>query len=221
MAGEDRGRGANSKRRDEILMAALSVLAERGYAGASMGEVAARAHASKETLYSWFGGKRGLFEELIAWQARRVDEALVRSLEGGGDDEPAVALRAFAEEIIHLLLGERSVVINRAAISEAPTDPVFARILVAGGRGTVVPKLVRYLEDQRARNRLDFEDGQEAADTLIDLVVGDQQVRRLLGVLPVPETAQIEARAEQAVRRFLVLFAPPPNWRSEVAGGNI
>jgi len=38
------------------------------------------------------------------------------------------------------------------------------------------------------------------------LAIGDQQVRRLLGVLPVPEPEQIEARAERAARGFLELF---------------
>ena len=49
--------------REEILEVALSVLAERGYRGASMREIAERAQASKETLYSRFGNKRELFEE--------------------------------------------------------------------------------------------------------------------------------------------------------------
>ncbi len=51
------------ERREEILEVALSVLAERGYRGASMREIAERAQASKETLYSRFGNKRELFEE--------------------------------------------------------------------------------------------------------------------------------------------------------------
>ncbi|MGI8910427.1 MAG: TetR/AcrR family transcriptional regulator, partial [Rubrobacteraceae bacterium] len=77
-------RGWKERRREEILVAALEVLEERGYREASMREVAARARASKETLYSWFGSKSGLFEALISWQAERIDAALSRSLEGYG-----------------------------------------------------------------------------------------------------------------------------------------
>jgi AcrR family transcriptional regulator len=192
-------------RREEILKVALSVLAERGYRSASMREIAERAQASKETLYAWFGDKRGLFEELVRWQAERVDAAVVPSLERDGDD-PSEVLRAFAVELQRLLLGDSSVVINRAAVSEASTDPTFAKVLAAQGRGTVVPKLERYLEGQRERRRLEFEDVETAVDALIGLTMGDQQVRRLLGVLPMPEPEQIEARAEGAVRRFLTLF---------------
>jgi AcrR family transcriptional regulator len=161
-------RRSSVERREEILKVALCVLAERGYRGASMREIAERSRASKETLYAWFGNKRGLFERL--------------------------------------LLGERAVVINRAAISEATSDPTFARILAARGRGSVVPNLERYLEGQRERGRLEFEEAGTAIDALIGLTIGDQQVRRLLGALPMPETEEMQARAERAVRSFLALF---------------
>ncbi len=198
-------RRSNVERREEILGVALSVLAERGYRGASMLEIARRAQASKETLYAWFGDKRGLFEELVRWQAERVDAAIAPNLDHGSDD-PSEVLRGFVLELQRLLLGERSVVINRAAISEATSDPTFARILAAQGRGSVVPKLVRYLEGQRERGRLEFEEAGAAIDTIIGLAIGDQQVRRLLGVLPIPDPEQMEARAERTVRSFLRLF---------------
>ena len=168
-------------------------------------EIARRAQASKETLYAWFGDKRGLFEELVRWQAERVATTLVPSLARDADD-PIVVLRAFAVELQRLLLDDRAVVINRAAIAEAPSDPTFAQILAAKGRNTVVPRLERYLERQREQGRLDFEDAGTAVDALIGLTIGDQQVRRLLGVMPMPEPEQIEARAERAMRGFLTLF---------------
>jgi AcrR family transcriptional regulator len=198
-------RRSSVARREEILKVALSVLAERGYRGASMREIAERAHASKETLYAWFGDKRGLFGELVSWQAERLDGALVSILELDADD-PSEVLRAFAVELQRLLLGDRAVVINRVAISEATSDPTFAQILATKGRGSVLPKLERYLEGQRERGLLDFEDAGRTVDTLIGLTIADQQVRRLLGVLPMPGPEQIEARAERAVRGFLTLF---------------
>jgi AcrR family transcriptional regulator len=198
-------RRSSIERREEILNVALSVLAERGYRGASMREIAERAQASKETLYAWFGDKRGLFEELVRWQAERLEAVLVPSLERDADD-PSEVLRAFAVALQRLLLGDRAVVINRAAISEAPSEHTFAKVLAAQGRGSIVPKLARYLESQRAQGRLEFEDAGTAVDALIGLAIGDQQVRRLLGVLPMPEPDQIGSRAERAVRSFLTLF---------------
>ena len=58
-------RRSSLERREEILEVALAVLAERGYRGASMREIAVRSQASKETLYAWFGNKKGLFEDWV------------------------------------------------------------------------------------------------------------------------------------------------------------
>jgi hypothetical protein len=102
-------RRSSVERREEILRVALSVLAERGYRGASMREIARRAQALKETLYAWFGDKRGLFEELVGWQAERIDAVLVPNLERDADD-PSTVVRAFAVELQRLLLGECAVV---------------------------------------------------------------------------------------------------------------
>jgi hypothetical protein len=142
---------------------------------------------------------------LVRWQAERVDAVITLNLERDEDD-PSEVLRGFALELQRLLLGERAVVINRAAISEADSDPTFARILATQGRGSIVPKLERYLEGQRERGRLVFEDAGTAVDVLIGLAIGDQQVRRLLGVLPIPNEGQIEVRAEKTVKQFLTLF---------------
>jgi hypothetical protein len=38
------------------------------------------------------------------------------------------------------------------------------------------------------------------------LAIGDQQVRRLLGALPMPGPEEMKARAERAMRGFLALF---------------
>src|SRR5688500_8122057 len=108
-------RRSSVERREEILEVALSVLSERGYRGASMLEIARHAQASKETLYAWFGGKRGLFEEVVRWQAELVEAAIAPNLERDVDDTEAV-LRSFALELQRLLLGDRAVMINRAAI---------------------------------------------------------------------------------------------------------
>jgi AefR-like transcriptional repressor, C-terminal domain len=100
-----------------------------------------------------------------------------------------------------------SIIVCARAEKDCPkTFPGVAKVLGAQGRDSIVPKLARYLESQRAQGRLEFEDAGTAVDALIGLAIGDQQVRRLLGVLPMPEPEQIGSRAERAVRSFLTLF---------------
>ncbi len=49
----------------ELLDAALEVFAERGFAAARMEDIAARAGASKGTIYLYFPSKEAVFEALV------------------------------------------------------------------------------------------------------------------------------------------------------------
>jgi AcrR family transcriptional regulator len=193
------------KRRDELLDVAIEVLSEKGYRAASMLEVARRAAASKETLYAWFGDKRGLFEAVIRRNAEAVQAVLARHLEGDASTE--VVLVEFGRALLELLLGDGAVAINRAAISEARSDPRLAQILASTGRDSTLPSFIRFLERHREQGALSLEAPSEAAENYLGLLLGDTQIRRLLGLLPPPKKAQIEARAAQAAKDFLRLYA--------------
>jgi AcrR family transcriptional regulator len=50
-----------AEREDQIVAVAVTEFAERGYAGASMAAIAARAGISKPLVYQYFGSKDGLY----------------------------------------------------------------------------------------------------------------------------------------------------------------
>lgn len=195
---------ARARRTNEILDAAVALLDERGYRDTDMLSVARRSSASKETLYSWFGDKRGLFQAAIERNARNVQEILNDSLEA--DAPPKPTLIAFGRAMLALLLGDSAVAINRAAISECRSDPSLAETLAARGREATLPGLVRYLERQNDLGRLHVGDAAQAGEDALGLLLGDVQIRRLLGVFPAPGQAWIDARAERATERFLRLY---------------
>src|SRR6185503_11663156 len=57
--------GRAELRRAAFLKAARDVFLEAGYEAANMAEIVKRAGGSLSTLYSQFGGKKGLFEAMI------------------------------------------------------------------------------------------------------------------------------------------------------------
>ena len=193
-----------AQRRDAILDAATAILREKGYRDTTMLDIARRVSASKETLYAWFGSKSGLFQAVIRRNADTVRTVLEAHLDG--DAPVAEALADVGRALAGLLLGDGAVAINRAAISEARSEPVLARILVETGREATLPFFVRYLERCRERGFLDFDDPWEAAETFLGLLLGDKQIRRLLGVVDAPDAGEIETRARQAAIRFLTLY---------------
>ncbi|MDP6342913.1 MAG: TetR/AcrR family transcriptional regulator [Alphaproteobacteria bacterium] len=185
---------------------AVEVLAERGYRGASMLEIANRASASKETLYAWFGDKPGLFEQVIRRNARAVQAALAPRLEN--DTTAESVLVAFGQALLRLLLGEDAVAINRAAISEAASDSRLAQVLASAGREATLPDFIRFLEGHSRNGTWQIDTPSEAAEDFLGLLIGDSQIRRLLGLLPAPGEAEILARANRAAARFSRLYAP-------------
>ncbi len=196
---------SRAERRDEIMDVAVEILAERGYRDTTMLEVAKRATASKETLYAWFGDKRGLFEAVIQRNAVGVQSVLARHLE---DDAPIEqGLSEFGLALLELLLGDSAVAVNRAAIAEARSDPSLAQTLARTGREATLPAFVRFIEGHRDRGGLRMADPNEAAEGFLGLLLGDLQIRRLLGVLPAPKKAEMKARAARAAQAFQQLHA--------------
>lgn len=193
-----------NQRRDQILDVAVELLAENGYRNASMLEVARRASASKETLYAWFNNKQGLYEAVIRRNAKLVQAVLQGQLQD--DLPPSVALQAFGEALLTLLLGEESIAINRAAVSEAKTDPTLAQVLRKTGREATLPLFVALLEHYHAERLLQIKDTRLAAEQYLGLLLTDLQMCRLLGVGKKPGKMFIKHRAEDATDAFLRLY---------------
>lgn len=191
------------KRLNEILDIAVEVLSERGYRDTTMLQVARRASASKETLYAWFGDKQGLFEAVIRRNAETLQTVLRRHLD---DDGPLqVALEHFGEELLQVLLSESAVAVNRAAISEARSDPQLARILSETGREATLPIFVAFLNRRKRHGELRFDGAAEAAQDFLGLLLGDLPTRRHLGLTPAPGKRSIARRSKRATRHFLRL----------------
>ncbi len=82
-----RGRPRTGGKREDILDAALALFAERGYHGAAIPDIAARAGVAPATIYSHFDSKERLVNELY----QRAKQALGAALAGA--DAPDAAPR--------------------------------------------------------------------------------------------------------------------------------
>jgi AcrR family transcriptional regulator len=74
---------ARAARRQALLETAEAVFAERGFAGATMSEIASRAGYSAGNLYNVFEGKDALFAEVITTRADQVLELVRKALRTG------------------------------------------------------------------------------------------------------------------------------------------
>jgi len=190
-------------RRAEIERAAYSVLAEKGYAGTSMLAVAKAAKASNETLYRWYGDKNGLFAALIARNAEAAKDVLAAALQEGGD--PVQTLRQLAPLLLGTLTSDRAVALNRAAAADA--SGVLGAAIADGGRDTVAPMITALISQAIEQGQITAPSAIIATEWYIALVIGDAQIRRVIGAVPEPSSAHIATLAETRVAAFLKLVA--------------
>jgi AcrR family transcriptional regulator len=188
------------ERHRKITQAAYDLLAVKGYSGTSMLSIAKAAKASNETLYRWYGDKRGLFEAMVRDNTASLNRVLDQALED--KDDPKVTLQRIAPILLEMLLGERAISLNRAAASD-PTGELGAAIS-AGGRGTVKPmiaKVMTAINDDHTANPADM------TEWFIGLLIGDLQIKRVIGTLPEPSKEECQQQSQKSLQAFFNLLA--------------
>ena len=183
------------KRHEVITEAAFGLLAERGYDGTSMLSIAKAAKASNETLYRWYGDKRGLFEAMVRDNAADIKTKMETAIKSG--DDTIDTLTKIAPVFLTMLLGEKAILLNRAAAADPSGE--LGDAISAGGREVVQPLFAALMRDI---GRIYHKDSSEFTVVFMSLLIGDQQIRRVIGMQDVPTQMQIDARCEMALTAF-------------------
>lgn len=91
-----------AQRREQVLGVGRALFAERGYDGASMEEVAARAGVSKPVVYEHFGDKEKLYHAVVDREVRTLLEQITAALTAGHPrrllEQATLALLRYIEE---------------------------------------------------------------------------------------------------------------------------
>ncbi|MBC7955137.1 MAG: TetR/AcrR family transcriptional regulator [Cytophagales bacterium] len=187
-----------------ILDAALAVLKREGYAKTTMLQIATEASASKATLYSHFENKQALFAALVQHAAGGANERLKAALEQATDVERT--LSEFGFGLLMLLTGDTSISLNRAAATEALRTPELGQTLFVNGRQSTGRLVMRFLQRAHDEGQLHFDSAEESFETLLGLLLGDLQVRMLIGAASRPGEKTLQQRAQRAVAQFMRLY---------------
>ena len=188
----------------EIEAAAYALFAVQGFEGTSMLAIAKAAKASNETMYRWYGDKHGLFAQMVKRNAAEVSAALDAARQ---DEAPPLAVLArIAPVLLGMLLGEKAILLNRAAASDP--SGALGKLLADSGRETVLPLIAEVLDDAVAQGALAPPKEDALPPLFIRLLVGDQQVRRVIGSLAEPTPEEVTRQAEVALAHLKRLCAP-------------
>lgn len=192
------------QKREQIAQAAYGLIETKGYAGTSMLAIAKAAKASNETLYAWYGDKLGLFRALVDDNAGLFADRIAAQ---AADGPPLAALEAVGAGLLEMLLGPRAVALNQAAAADA--TGALGQAIAQGGRDRVAPLLMDLIGRALDQGELSGEPS-ELTERFLSLLIGDQQIRRVIGVMPVPSTGECRKRSGDAVGALRTLHPGRP-----------
>ena len=189
------------ERRQAILDAATAVFLEHGFSRASTAEIARRAGASKQTIYSRYPTKSALFAALME---RRTDNLLASYSDLFQPDAPVgQVLTRFGKKLVGTLLYPETRALYRLVVAEAVEFPEIAQKFWQMGPGQAVQQLHSYLGTQQGRT-LAIPNVEYAAEQLHGALIGGLNLRVALELPPLVRTEQeIELWVESAVQAFL------------------
>lgn len=118
--------GGASSKREQILQGAMQVFLQSGYAKTSMDRVAAEAGVSKQTIYSHFQDKQGLFRALIERVTIRRLQLEFQLVPFQG--EPVRVLRWLAESFLAKMDDPEYISLLRLVIAESGQFPELAQL---------------------------------------------------------------------------------------------
>jgi TetR/AcrR family transcriptional regulator, mexJK operon transcriptional repressor len=194
------------KRRQEIAAVAELVFFEQGYAETTMQAIAARAGASKETLYRHFGSKEDLFAEVVSVRARTFLEDMDARFQRPGS--VADVLRSLALKILDTMVGRDAISLCRIVVAECPRYPELGIAFMAAGPDRVRTRLTDFLAEATGRGELSCADPACAARIFLGAVMTSFHLAHLvLPQDPPISRLQIRSHVDEVMATFMGRYA--------------
>ncbi|PKP91032.1 MAG: TetR/AcrR family transcriptional regulator [Alphaproteobacteria bacterium HGW-Alphaproteobacteria-16] len=195
------GRPRDPAKYAAIVEAARVAFFARGFHAATIEEIASAAGVSKVTVYSRFGDKETLFEEVISVESTRMAAVFEDGLAGGVSLE--TQLNGFGDALLGFKFGEDHVAVERVLLNEIAQLPDLARRFFAAGPKRCLDRLAQVLSDAAALGEIEIDDPDLAANDLCGLWMGAADMAIKLGLEPLPPADVRRWRVERATRLFL------------------
>ncbi|MEA2741022.1 MAG: hypothetical protein QOH05_4329 [Acetobacteraceae bacterium] len=200
LASDPRRRTQRGEARDARLRACASALfLARGYDGVSVDDIVREVGGSKTNVYSFYGGKDGLF--LAVMDEISQDTVLpLKQLRLGGLPLEA-GLRKFARTLLAVLLEERHLAFQRLVIAEALRHPQLGLTWYRNGPAMTQSILKRFLAEhqQTGAVRQDV-DLARAAVLFHDMIVFDLLSRAMMAIEGGPKPREVVVTIRQAIK---------------------
>ncbi|AVB23417.1 MULTISPECIES: TetR/AcrR family transcriptional regulator [Pseudomonas syringae group] len=184
---------------------AAELFLERGFESVAVDDVIARVGGSRRNVYSHFGGKEGLFIEVV----KQLCAELAKPLEelNIAEDQVRDGLSSFGRQLLQTVLQPRTLELHRLMVAEGKRFPELAQAVLHAGhfKGTeILTAWVKAHQGNRTNTLRTELPARTLAQQFVNLVVMEAQLRALAGLDPQPLPAdQLDAIVNDAVSTFL------------------
>jgi hypothetical protein len=105
--------------------------------------------------------------------------------------------------LLSLLTGDRAITLNRAAAADPSGE--LAQAIAQSGREAIAPLIGELMLRARDEKLIGFDNVEQAVGLYLDLLVGDLQIRRVIGAVGPLTGRAISTRAARALNHFCQL----------------
>ena len=183
------------RQQEEILQAAASVFSEKGYASATIHDIALKADIGDGTIYNYFPGKREILLTIASKQTEAINQLFVSTEKV---ETPADLVR-IVQKSFDIMLEQSSY--TRIMISEALVDDEFLNQFVIERLRNVVLFTRAFIEERVKSHDFRPVDPELAARAFVASFAG-LILPALRGVAPSPSSKQRRKMAETLVSLF-------------------
>jgi TetR/AcrR family transcriptional repressor of mexJK operon len=194
------GRSDSNAKREHLLGIAAERFLASGFSAVSVDELVASAGQSKTNVYSWFGGKEGLF---LATIDRLLDSMLFPLIDNRFASLPlSEGLRVLADAVLTIVLGKDALALHRLIIAESQAFPAIGRAWVVAGPERTYRFCADFIAVHQQAGRLRLADPNRAAVFFHDMLTGDLEHRILVGERAMPDAAERDRLIDAVIDVF-------------------
>lgn len=188
--------------------AATDMFLDHGYEAASLDALIAQVGGSRRNIYDRFGGKEGLFIEVVTG----LCADLAQPLEDLEIDDETVdgALKLFGRQLLGIVLRPRTLALHRLMIAEGRRFPALSQAIWRAGHDNAARILAGWIARQQVSGQLrSLASSTDLAAQFIGLLTTGPQTQALVGLAPtVLGAADVAQLTDLAVETFLAGLLP-------------
>ncbi len=193
-------RPSTLKKQQKIIEVATKLFFEQGYSETSLDQIIELCGGSKQTLYSYFGCKRGILIQVITHCTEEVGNAFQFDTES--DYSLSEQLSLFGYEYLKALCSQPIIDMYRIIVTEARRDRELVEFFLSRGPHRFYDRLSEFLRSQAQQGKIILEDPALTSAQLMGLLRGNYFQDVVLG-MDIPTDEEMRQYSVQAVRCFL------------------